>query len=152
MTVPGPRIVVGVDGSPSSVDALCWAAGQAELTGSSLEAVVTWRCPTQYGIEFYVETVNWAELAQTTIETAVKAASSQRSISCTQTVTEGYPAYELVRLAAGAELLVVGSRGHGGFAGLLLGSVSEYVIAHADCPVVVIRHHADPAAPAEIGP
>ena len=137
-----PRIVVGVDGSPASVDALRWAARQAELTGSALEAITTWEYPAQYGSEvlLYAQDVNWADLAQTTLATAITEAGSSALTSCIQTVTEGQPAHVLVSASAEADLLVVGSRGHGGFAGLLLGSVSEYVIAHATCPVVVIRH------------
>jgi len=145
MTTP-PRIVVGVDGSPASVDALRWAAEQTELTGGTLEAITSWEYPTQYGSQLmYAENVNWADLAQTTLATAITDAGSSTLTSCTQTVTQGQPAHVLVDASAGAELLVVGSRGHGGFAGLLLGSVSEYVIAHAACPVVVIRHP-DPTA------
>jgi nucleotide-binding universal stress UspA family protein len=55
-------------------------------------------------------------------------------------VVEGPPALMLLRAAADADLLVVGSRGHGAFAGMLLGSVSEHCVHHANCPVVVIRH------------
>jgi nucleotide-binding universal stress UspA family protein len=58
-------------------------------------------------------------------------------------VTEGHPAFVLTDAARGAALLVVGSRGHGAFAGMLLGSVSEYCAAHAPCPVVVVRHPDD---------
>jgi nucleotide-binding universal stress UspA family protein len=59
------------------------------------------------------------------------------------TVTEGHPSFVLTETAKGAELLVVGSRGHGAFAGMLLGSVSEYCASHARCPVVVVRHPED---------
>ncbi len=59
------------------------------------------------------------------------------------TVTEGHPASVLTEAAQGAELLVVGSRGHGAFAGMLLGSVSEYCAAHSPCPVVVVRQPSD---------
>jgi nucleotide-binding universal stress UspA family protein len=58
---------------------------------------------------------------------------------------EGHPATRLIEASAGADLLVVGSRGHGAFAGMLLGSVSEHCVAHASCPVVVVRHSAQPA-------
>ena len=135
------RIVVGVDGSAASVDALRWAARQAELTGSSLDATISWHYPTQYGSGIYLETTDWPGLAQATLTAALTAAGTDLAADSTQTVVEGHPADVLVTASADADLLVVGSRGHGGFAGLLLGSVSEYVIAHAHCPVVVIRHH-----------
>jgi nucleotide-binding universal stress UspA family protein len=60
-------------------------------------------------------------------------------------IVEGHPAAELLDQSAGADLLVLGSRGHGAFAGMLLGSVSEHCLAHASCPVVVVRHSAQPA-------
>ena len=135
-----PHIVVGVDGSAASVDALRWAARQAELTGSRLEAVIGWTYPVIYGNEFVSETADWAALARTALDTALAEVGRFDGLSCTRTVTEGHPAAVLVAASADADLLVVGSRGHGGFAGMLLGSVSEQVIAHADCPVVVVRH------------
>ena len=139
------RIVVGVDGSAASVDALRWAARQADLTGSGLDAVIGWHSPTQYGNEFHHEATNWPDLAQTTLATAMAEAEAGTATVCAQTVTEGHPKDVLVNASEGADLLVVGSRGHGGLAGMLLGSVSEHVIAHAHCPVVVIRHQ--PATP-----
>ena len=136
----GSRIVVGVDGSAASVDALRWAARQAELTGGTLEAVIGWTYPLIYGNEFVSESVDWSAYALTALDTALTEALGTDGPSCTRAVTAGHPAPVLVAASAGADLLVVGSRGHGGFAGMLLGSVSEYVIAHADCPVLVIRH------------
>ena len=135
------RIVVGVDGSPASVEALRWATRQAQLTGDSVEAVIAWQPPTTYGYEFFADTLDYAEVARTTLETAVGEAGDASSAEVALFVQQGHPAQILTTAAAGAHLLVVGSRGHGGFAGLLLGSVSEYVSAHADCPVLVIRPH-----------
>lgn len=142
-----PMIVVGVDGSPASVDALRWAVRQAQLTGSTLNTMISWQYPTQYGNEFYIESISWPDLAEKALSNAIAAAAGAGSISCTRSVTEGHPAYELVKASVDADLVVMGSRGHGGFAGMLLGSVSEYVIAHADCPVVVIRHHGEAPPP-----
>lgn len=139
MTTSG-RIVVGVDGSISSLDAVRWARRQAELTGADLEAVISWKAPTQYGNEFSVEEISWRELAKDTLLAAIQQAGDGTSISCTQTVAEGHPAQTLITASAEADLLVVGSRGHDGFAGMLIGSVSAHVIAHAACPVVVVRH------------
>lgn len=137
------KIIVGVDGSAASIDALRWAARQSELTGNSLDALISWQYPTQYGDEFYIENLSWPELAQIALRTAVEEAGAGSETTFTQTVTEGHPAHVLVSASTDADLLVIGSRGHGGFAGMLLGSVSTYVIAHASCPVVVIRHQDD---------
>ena len=143
------RIIVGVDGSPASVDTLRWAARQAQLTGGTLEAIISWEYPPQYGSEYvYMEDVNWADLARTTLEAAVTDAAIGDPSTCTLTVTEGHPAQVLEMASSEADLLVIGSRGRGGFTGLLLGSVSEHVIAHADCPVVVIRHPRATSSPA----
>ncbi len=133
------RIVVGVDGSPCCIDALRWAARQAELTGATVEAVMSWDYPPSYGMEFGVMDVDWAANAETALSTALHEAYGPNSESVNRRVIRGRPAEVLVAAAAGAELLVVGSRGHGAMAGMLLGSVSEYVVAHAPCPVLVIR-------------
>ncbi len=138
------RIVVGVDGSPASVDALRWAGRQAALTGSKLDAVTTWEYPTQYGNDYYGETVDWAELGDSILATALTQAGIDPAVPCTRTVVQGHPAAVLVTASEGAHLVVVGSRGHGGFAGALLGSVSIHVSAHAHCPVLVVRHPEDP--------
>jgi|SRR4051794_21236671 len=132
------RIVVGVDGSTASTDALRWAARQADLTGASLEAVTAWSYPTTYGFPVIAD-VDWEKGALTVLDEAVDKALG-READVTRRAVEGHAALVLTEAAQGAELLVVGSRGHGGFAGLLLGSVSEHVVTHAPCPVVVVRH------------
>lgn len=135
-----PRIVVGVDGSPASVTALRWAARQATVTGSSLDAVISWQQPINYGNQMlYVEDFDWAEVAGSTLDAAITAAETDQTLTCTRRVIQGHPAQVLLDASTGADLLVVGSRGHGGFAGLLLGSVSSHVIAHSACPVLVTR-------------
>ncbi|MCW2811740.1 MAG: UspA domain protein, partial [Friedmanniella sp.] len=141
------RIVVGVDGSPASVDALRWAGRQAGLTGSSLEAVASWQYPVQYGNDFYGQTVDWAGLAEDWLAKAVTEADLDPGVACTRIVRQGHPAEVLLAAAEDADLLVMGSRGHGGFAGLLLGSVSAHVSAHATCPVLVVRHREPRTAP-----
>lgn len=141
MTTPTSRIVVGVDGSPASLHALRWAITQAELTAASVQAVLTWQTPGQVGFDIQIPVVDWAHLAQRTLEVALKEVGDGSALDVETLVRQGHPAKVLVDVSAGAQLLVVGSRGHGGFAGLLLGSVSEYVIAHASCPVLVIRDH-----------
>lgn len=136
------RIVVGVDGSPASVDALGWATRQAGFTGATVEAVMSWEYPMAFGGYPASSNVDWPANARTTLDTALDQALGGDAGTVTRTVVEGHPAKNLIDAAAGADLLVVGSRGHGGFAGLLLGSVSEYVVAHAPCPVLVVRHGA----------
>jgi nucleotide-binding universal stress UspA family protein len=140
-----PRIVVGVDGSEPSKRALRWAADQAKLVGAELEAVTAWEYPP---------TLGWAppypsdfdpdkDARRALQETADAVLGPDHGVGLRITVTEGHPAFVLTEAAKGAELLVVGSRGHGAFAGMLLGSVSEYCASHASCPVVVVRNPDD---------
>ena len=132
-----PRIVVGVDGSPASVDALRWAARQAELTGAA-------DYPSTSGMEFGSLDIDWAGNARAALVDTLHVALGDNATSITGTVTRGHPAEVLVAAAQGADLLVVGSRGHAALPGRLLGSVSERVAARAPCPVVVVRHIPDP--------
>lgn len=137
-------IVVGVDGSPSSVEALRWAARQAELTGAELEAITSWRLPTTYGWIPAVADFDWAGNARTVLDAAVKdALDDDAAATIRRRVIEGPAPRVLLHAAADAELVVVGSRGHGEFAGMLLGSVAQHVVAHAPCPVLVVRTAAD---------
>jgi nucleotide-binding universal stress UspA family protein len=137
-----PGIVVGVDGSASSVQALYWALGQAEATGATVEALIAWDIPASYG--FGPTVLSGEDLAggaRKTLENAVEAASaSHPGVAVRQQVLRGHPAAVLVDQAKGANLLVVGSHGRGGFAGALLGSVSQRCVQHATCPVVVVRN------------
>lgn len=150
MTAPRQtgRIVVGVDGSASSVDALRWAGQQARLTGAQLLAVSSWTSPTTYGWSPAPAGTDWQTDSETVLRTALTdALGAAAAEHVQQHVVPGHPAAALLEAAAGADLLVVGSRGHGGFTGMLLGSVSQHVIAHAPSPVVVVRHRTDEAAP-----
>jgi nucleotide-binding universal stress UspA family protein len=135
------RIVVGVDGSRSSLDALAWAARQAELTGGRLEVVSTWQWPASYGWAVPTPDDYDPQTAlQREIEPGVDAVRAEHpAVAVEIRVIDGHPAPVLVEASKGAELLVVGSRGHGEFVGMLIGSVSEYVAAHAHCPVLVHR-------------
>lgn len=134
-------IVAGVDGSPSSRRAFDWALRQADATGMSIVAVLAWRAPTGYGTGALVaQGVDWAEEARILLESIVAPAAAQwPQVSVEQRFVEGHPAAVLLEQARGADLLVVGSRGHGGFAGTLLGSVSNHCVHHATCPVVVVH-------------
>jgi nucleotide-binding universal stress UspA family protein len=133
------RIVVGVDGSPASLDALRWAVAQAALTGAVVEAVTAWQFPATYGGYPVDAGADWRANAQTIQETAIKEALGDEATALVRRVAQGHSVRVLLDVAADAELLVVGSRGHGGFTGMLLGSVSEHVVAHAPCAVVVVK-------------
>lgn len=132
------RMVVGIDGSPSSIRALRWALKQAEATGTEVEAVHAWQIPSSFGMAVPIMPEGWAESAEESLEKVLEQ-ETDGSVPVKRRVVEGYPAKVLLKRSEGAELLVVGSRGHGGFVGALLGSVSQHCIQHASCPVVVVR-------------
>jgi len=139
------RIVVGVDGSPSSKAALAWAVEQAGLTGASVEAVIAWHYPVAVGgIPFAPmgagDFTDYGELAAKVLDEATAATvDPDGPVKVSSVVREGNAAQVLLDAAKDAELLVVGSRGHGGFTEALLGSVSQACVHHARCPVVIIR-------------
>jgi nucleotide-binding universal stress UspA family protein len=135
------RIVVGVDGSDSSVRALEWAARQAELTHDVLDVVATWEWPPNFGWSPPFPE-GWDPQADTTKildEILVQLRQAHPDVAVRSRVVEGHPAPVLIEASLSAELLVVGSRGHGEFTGMLLGSVGEHCTTHAYCPVVVVR-------------
>jgi nucleotide-binding universal stress UspA family protein len=141
---PGHRIVAGVDGSPSSKAALRWAVRQAELTGASVEAVIAWHMPVVVGGTFaplgVLEGTDFGDIAAKSLTEAISETVDAASpVEISSTVTEGNAAQVLLEAANGADLLVVGSRGHGGFTGALLGSVSQHCAHHAPCPLVIVR-------------
>jgi len=135
------RIVVGIDGSSPSLDALDWAARQADLTGSSLEVVMTWMWPSSYGWAVPVPTdFDPEEDVRRSLEAALERVRARHpDLRVDPRVVSGHPAPVLVDASKGADLLVVGSRGHGEFVGMLIGSVSEYCATNAHCPVLVHR-------------
>ncbi len=139
------RIVAGVDGSEGSKHALRWAARQAGFTGATLEVVTGWEYPAFFGFAPAVpDDVDYAELAgQALNDTIEEVFGADRPAGLATRVIAKHPALALVEASDGAELLVVGSRGYGGFADALLGSVSTFCVHHANCPVTVIRpaHH-----------
>ena len=134
-------IVVGVDGSQHSIDALRWAKDEAGLREARVVAVFAWHLPHVSTVHeaVHVLDVDFEQQARKFLETTVEDALSHADVEVEQVVTEGPAAPALIAAAEGADLLVVGSRGHGGFKGLLLGSVSQQVAQHAPCPVVVVR-------------
>lgn len=143
-----PRIVVGVDGSEHSKLALQWAARIAVTEGARIEAVAAWEIPTMaYGYYGEPETER-AEMKKMLAETVAEVFGDRAPVDITMLTQRGGPAQVLIDAGAGALLLVVGSRGRGGFAGLLLGSVSSKVAAHATCPVLVVHGEPPDAAAA----
>nr|BFE74685.1 universal stress protein [Actinoplanes digitatis] len=141
----GRYIVVGVDSSHGSRTALRWALGQARLTGATVEAVAAWRQPPTYEYSYgaipypspgdSIAAVTEKVLTETVADVV---GTGDQPVDVRIKVAHGLAAQILLEAAAGAELLVVGSRGHGAFAGMLLGSVSQHCIQHAPCPVIVI--------------
>lgn len=152
---PG-RIVVGVDGSEGSRRALRWAAADAELRGWSIDAVTVWRDPYggEIGLEFQAPYFRRDRLAslkrveEQLAETVTDAVGMVPTVTIDQVVIDGDPAETLCGRSADADLLVVGSRGRGGFARLTLGSVSSTCAHHSRCPIVIVpAPHPDIDAP-----
>jgi len=141
----GHRIVVGVDGSPSSKRALKWAARQAELTNATLEVVTTWEFPTSFGwaLPFPADFDPERDARRAVESTIEEVLGHAPAVGVAIKVVEGHPAPVLVDLSRGADMLVVGSRGHGEFSGMLLGSVSEHCVTNCHCPVLVLRDGRD---------
>ena len=134
------RIVVGVDGSEPSMSALRWAIRQAKLTGACIDAVAVWRYPTGYGWGATVGEIDFEGEAKRSLVRALGVVSAlDPEVPVRPLVAEGLAAEVLLRTAKGADLLVVGSRGHGAFTSSLLGSVSLNCVLHAHCPVLVLR-------------
>jgi nucleotide-binding universal stress UspA family protein len=135
------RIVVGVDGSEYSKDALRWAARQAQYMAASVEAVAAWQYPVFFGWSpAWPQDPDIADFTAQALDQAVAEVISADHPGWLRTrVAEGHAGKVLVGESAGADLLVVGSRGYGGIADALLGSVSTYCVHHARCPVTVIR-------------
>jgi nucleotide-binding universal stress UspA family protein len=141
------RIVVGVDGSRPSQQALRWGAHLAATFGAGLDAVTAWEYPYTYGWGSVPSDWDPAEdMRKVLDETVQEVFGDQPPAGMRRQVHEGGAAKVLLDASRGAIMLVVGSRGHGGFAGLLLGSVSANVAEHASCPVLVI--HGNQAPPA----
>lgn len=134
------RIVVGVDGSEPSREALRWAERFRAANGGFIEAVIAWQLPPSYGWAIappYCHPDQDAEKILT--ETVNEVFGTELPLGTQLVARQGNPAKVLLDLSKNAELLVVGSRGHGGFAGLRLGSVSANCAERAHCPVLVVH-------------
>jgi nucleotide-binding universal stress UspA family protein len=138
-------IVVGVDGSEGSIAALRFAVEEAKVRGAEVRAVNAWHVPPAvYGSGWAPAGVDFDEfrkLAEDALAQSLEdAGAAAAEVTVTPVLREGQPADVLCAEAEHADMIVVGSRGLGGFRGLLLGSVSQQVVHHARCPVVVMPH------------
>jgi nucleotide-binding universal stress UspA family protein len=134
-------IVVGVDGSEPSLKALRWAAQQARLTGATLRVLTTWEVATGTGWvpTFPVDYDPQAVARQALDEAVTETLGADPDVAVERIVKEGHAAPILLAAAKDADLLVVGSHGHGAFTGMLIGSVSEHLVRHAPCAIVVVH-------------
>jgi len=133
--------VVGVDGSVAARNALDWAVAEARLRRGRLHVVTAWQMPpVMAGME---EALPWTPQSLARAATNIQARALKRvdtgEIDISTEVQEGHPGQVLIDASRDADLLVVGSRGLGGFTGLLLGSVSTLAVRHAACTVLVVR-------------
>lgn len=146
-----PAIIVGIDGSESSVKALKHASRLAAALGAPLEAVAVWQMSHSI-YDFYQSQSGWTpeqDIEKLLTDAADSAFGETRPPDFTMTVLQGVPTRTLIRYSAEAEMLVLGSRGHGGFTGLLLGSVSTACVAHATCPVLIVHNKHQSSVDAE---
>jgi len=150
------RIVVGVDGSACGAEALTWALRQAVLLGARVDAIACWQPPTMAfaaGFGAYVDGATYdltgptGEVLDKAVAASVGDVPGAEALDVRAQVLESYPARALLAAAAGADLLVVGSRGHSELGAMLLGSVGLHCVTHARCPVVVVRGSQHVAAP-----
>jgi len=141
-------VVVGVDGSPNAWHALEWAVGEAKLRGATLKIVCAFEDPvttTGLGTAFGAGapiTVDPALIEGAARDVAEEGARRAGDVPVEAVARCDRPSDVLVEESKGAALLVVGSRGHSAVGSLLLGSVSNFVVHHASCPIVVVPFEA----------
>lgn len=137
-TAASGKVIVGVDGSPASIAALRYAATIAQALGHRLEALGAWL--PRVALEDYTPDWNPERDAQIMLDTAVRDAFDHHPPAGLElSVHQGSPVKVLLEASKNAELLVLGTRGRGGFVGMVMGSVSTSLAAHAACPVLI--HH-----------
>jgi nucleotide-binding universal stress UspA family protein len=138
-------VVVGVDGSAESVAALRWAARYATAAGARVQALLAWHYPGAVGgpptgiTPEPVRDQTEEQMHQALDEAIAKAYAGQDASGVEKSTAYGHPAQALIEISREADLLVVGSHGHGAFTGMLVGSVSIHCVTNAYCPVVVVR-------------
>jgi nucleotide-binding universal stress UspA family protein len=148
MTFPDDRVVVGVDGSEPSKQALRWGLFFAQTTGTAIDAVMAWTIPTFAGAGVWPADWNPELDAAHALHGAVTEVLGEHPpVAVRETVVEGGAARVLLGASEGARILVVGSRGHGGFAGLLLGAVSAACAEHASGAVLIVHGGTPPPPP-----
>ena len=137
------HVVIGVDGSEHSVAALRWGLRQAARTGADVQVVGCWQWPASAGGFMPFEDLDLTAATQSAVDSALAKALHDLDLPAPPPiltrVVEGYPARALVDASREADLLVIGSRGHGALSGMLLGSVGLHCASSATCPVVVVR-------------
>ncbi len=141
--VPG-GVLVGHDGSGCAQEALQWAAGLAARAGYPLHVLRAWKittAPQPATLEpgYIPPLEDFEKAVRDELEAHVAKAGLDPALSVTCHVAHANPARALIESAVRADLLVVGARGRGGFAGLVLGSISDQCVRHAPCPVTVVR-------------
>jgi nucleotide-binding universal stress UspA family protein len=146
MTTQTPRrIVVGTDGSENSLAAIKWAMHEGSLRGVAVDVIHSWQFTPMadpIGVAVIPPSTDLQAAAQKVLTTAMnKVANERKGVIVHELVVQGSAVSTLLDAGRNAELLVVGRRGHGGFIGLLLGSVATQVVNHAKCPVVVVGNH-----------
>jgi nucleotide-binding universal stress UspA family protein len=137
-------VVVGVDGSKTSAKAIDFAFDQAEQLHAKVVALHAWSSPFHtyadgQSMLLFDEQKIQDEARLLVAESVAGAAADHPDVQWTTELVSGSPAQALVRRSESADLLVLGTRGRGGFTGLLLGSVSQSVLHHTECPIAVVR-------------
>ncbi|HEY7708178.1 MAG TPA: universal stress protein [Gaiellaceae bacterium] len=141
------RIVVGVDGSEGARSALEWALAEARVRDAAVDVVYAWHAPAQMlpgpyvvpGAQSADDVDRAREEAEHLLDRQLQSVDAE-GLTVERITPMAPAAQSLLDVARGADLLVVGTRGRGGFTGLLLGSVSQQVSHHAPCPVVIVPH------------
>lgn len=157
MTFTGP-LVVGHDGSKFADFALEWALEWATRAGLEVKVVRAWTMrtaprPATQELGFVPPASDFEEAVREALSTDINDIVLRfPQVKVTTTAVRGQPANVLLQASEGASLLAVGPRGLGGFKGLMLGSVSDYVVSQANCPVVVVRRDDDAALSEPVDP
>ncbi|MCI4657226.1 universal stress protein [Cryobacterium algoricola] len=133
------HIVVGVDGSDPSLTALDWAIVEAKLRGADLTIVTTWSYPIMAGTPGDIVPEDSFKEVCERIQADALTTAADSGLTATGRIVRGGAVTVLLEAAQTADLLIVGSRGYGGFTGLLVGSVSNQLVHHAACPVLIVR-------------